>query len=146
LKTELESPSGEKISFEDILFNDSFKLIYLDFWATWCAPCIMEMPYSQKLVDELKSDSIMFAYISIDKDRNKWGKKVSTLPQGKNVRQFYLGHNENLIQEMEILSVPRYFLVNTHGQMISNNAPRPQSKEIRELFYKNIRKQLTDKK
>lgn len=139
LQTELFRPSGEKIMLKEIFANDTNKLTYIDFWATWCAPCLMEMPNSKKLAEEFKNDSIMFVYISIDRDREKWLKRISTLPQGKNIGHYYLGDDTNFSKEMEIISVPRYFLIGRNGRMISSKAPRPASKEIRELISDNLK-------
>ena len=134
LETELETPFGEKHSLRQVLSMNSGKSIYIDFWATWCAPCLMEMPKSKELVQEFKNDSTVFLYMSIDIDKKKWIEKINNLPGDKNVNHYYLGEGTNFAKEMGILSIPRYFLVGKTGQIISSDAPRPQSKEIRELI------------
>ena len=139
LETQLEGQSGKGTVLKEMLSTHSNKLIYMDFWATWCGPCLMEMPHSEKLAEEFKSDSVEFAYISIDKDKNKWRKKIASLPNGKKAHHYYLGEGTNFAKEMEIQSVPRYILIGKNGQMISSNAPRPRSKEIRELISEYVR-------
>lgn len=47
------------------------KTIFLNFWATWCPPCIAEMPNIQSLYEDVKSDSIEFVMISLDEDHTK---------------------------------------------------------------------------
>ena len=138
LEAELETSVGEKHKLREILSKYSGKLIYLDFWATWCAPCLMEMPDSKKLTEEFKNDSIEFVYLSIDKDKNKWLKKVATLPAGNKVHHYRLAEGENFIKEMEIPAVPRYILTGADGRIISFDAPRPRSEEIRRLISQNI--------
>jgi len=111
LEGELETHAGEKHSLKEILSKYSDKLIYVDFWATWCGPCLMEMPDSKKLTQEFKNDSIQFIYLSIDKDKSKWLKKLATLPSGSNVHHYRLADGERFIREMEISGIPRYILI-----------------------------------
>lgn len=62
------------LSLDDDAFNlDRFKgkTIFLNFWATWCPPCIAEMPNIQSLYDEVQSDSIQFVMVSLDEDHQK---------------------------------------------------------------------------
>lgn len=49
---EMQSSSVHEI-FADLLKNNRNKVIYVDFWATWCAPCLAEFPNSKKLETEL---------------------------------------------------------------------------------------------
>lgn len=47
------------------------KTIFLNFWATWCPPCIAEMPNIQSLYEDVDSDSIQFVMVSLDEDHQK---------------------------------------------------------------------------
>lgn len=57
---------GNIKSFEDF----RGKVIFFNFWATWCPPCLAEMPNIAKLHDELK-DEVVFVMLSVDEDFNK---------------------------------------------------------------------------
>lgn len=78
----------ENVNAEELLsniktaFND--KALILDFWATWCGPCLMDMPFSKKLHDEFKNDSIEFVYLctSYGSDIEKWKSKIIELQMG----------------------------------------------------------------
>ncbi len=65
----VKNMDGEKIEASD-LFED--KIIFLNFWATWCSPCVAELPSIQKLYDKF-GDRVTFACIADDKigDINK---------------------------------------------------------------------------
>ena len=138
LQTELESATGEKISLGELLMNYPQNLIYLDFWATWCGPCLLEMPASEKLQQEFNNGSIEFVYLSIDSDKQRWLKKTATLPQGKNAHHYRVKDGLRFMNEMGGSSVPRYMLIGKNGGMINFNAPRPRSLELRRLINENI--------
>lgn len=64
----LLSLDGSRTDLES--FRD--KVIFLNFWATWCAPCIAEMPSIQKLYEELDQEAeIVFLLVSLDESTDK---------------------------------------------------------------------------
>lgn len=60
----LISAEGEALSLGDF----QGKTIFMNFWATWCPPCIAEMPNIQKLYESTANDSLVFVMISLDED------------------------------------------------------------------------------
>ncbi|HEX2847329.1 MAG TPA: TlpA disulfide reductase family protein [Chitinophagaceae bacterium] len=59
------------------------KALVLDLWATWCAPCLSEMPHSKKLQQNTKDLPVVFVYLctSNSSDKDKWKTKVAELQQ-----------------------------------------------------------------
>lgn len=73
--------NGETVSLQDL----KGKVVVMNFWATWCPPCIAEMPSLQKLHEELKAEKdIVFMAIEVDQDIDKatkfMAKNKYTLP------------------------------------------------------------------
>ena len=60
----LKDENGERRSFEEF----KGKTVFLNVWATWCPPCIAEMPDIHSLYEEMKGDSVEFVMISRDAD------------------------------------------------------------------------------
>ena len=124
-----ENFSGGRTSLKDLKGS----LLYIDVWATWCGPCIKEMPALKDLVAEYAGKNIEFVSISIDHktDYEKWRKMV---PE-KNVGGVQLYDEEGLSSDfMKAFSVgliPRIMMIDAEGKIISSNAPRPSSKEVR---------------
>jgi peroxiredoxin len=65
-----EDISGKEISFEKYLG----KVVLIDFWATWCSPCLAEMPNLKKLYDEFKDQDFEIIGISVDTDKEQLNK------------------------------------------------------------------------
>jgi len=64
----LITPEGKKIKYSKL----KDKTIFINYWATWCPPCLGEMPHIEKLYNQLKDNpDITFLMISKDKDFEK---------------------------------------------------------------------------
>lgn len=116
-------------SFEELLKKHEGNTIYVDFWASWCAPCLEEMPSSFKAASTYKD--IVFLYISVDKDINAWSKEAKRL--GLDERNSYLlstGFKSNLAKQLKIQTIPHYVIINSKGEIQNRNAPRPSDDEL----------------
>ncbi len=67
LNISLENSKGEKINMEQF----RGKVIFLNFWATWCPPCIAEMPGINNLYKEVNHDNVEFIMLSVDQNFEK---------------------------------------------------------------------------
>jgi len=117
----------------------SFKgtLIYVDVWATWCGPCKAEIPYLQKLEEEYQGYcTITFLSVSVDTDKDAWLKMVAEKEMG-GVQLWADGWSE-ITKSYAIFGIPRFMLFSADGNVISTNAPRPSSDEIRGLLNANL--------
>lgn len=77
----------------DILNNTGEELIVCNFWATWCKPCIEEMPFFDRLQDEFKEDEVRIIFVSIDDMKN--AEKVKTFVRQQQVRSQVMQLNVN---------------------------------------------------
>jgi len=72
-----ESKNKKQISIKDF----KGKIVVVDFWATWCSPCIRDMPAYLSLAEKLKdNDKIVFLAISVDSERILWEKMIEEKP------------------------------------------------------------------
>ena len=123
-----KSPKGEVVSLTSL----KGKMVYIDVWATWCRPCIREIPKAKEMKEAFKGKDVAFLYISVDENLTAWKKFLAKDSDFSNAihAATYTGWKSELSEKYLIQSIPRYFLIDKEGNIISANAPRPSSKEI----------------
>ncbi|CAH8283216.1 thiol-disulfide isomerase/thioredoxin [Mariniflexile fucanivorans] len=94
------------------LENLKGKVIFMNYWATWCPPCVAEMPSINKLYEEM-GDDVAFVMISFDKDFEK--AKSFNKSKGYNFPIYTLASN---IPEMfESSALPTTFIIDAKGNL-----------------------------
>jgi len=111
-------------------------LVYLDVWATWCGPCIAEVPSLDRLQKDYVDKNIVFLSVSVDTDKEAWIKMLSDDELGG--VQLWADGWSQITRSYAIFGIPRFMLIDEAGVLISADAPRPSSDEIRSLIEKNI--------
>jgi thiol-disulfide isomerase/thioredoxin len=130
----------QKVPFEEALKMHAGKLIYIDFWASWCIPCRTAMPSSKKLRGLFKNDKIVFIYVSIDEDFQRWRNASASedLFEYNYSYLLYNPKNSKLLKQLSITSIPRYLLISQNGKIIHSNAPGPDSKDLLALIQNSL--------
>lgn len=127
-----ENFKGGKTSLTDL----KGKFAYIDVWATWCAPCKAEIPFLKALEKEFEGKNIAFVSISVDKPEayETWKKMVATEQLGG--VQLYADNNfeSQFILDYGINAIPRFILIDTEGNIVEADAPRPSDPKLKELF------------
>jgi thiol-disulfide isomerase/thioredoxin len=98
------------------------KVIYVDIWATWCGPCMAEMPHFEQLKEKYKGNpSVAFVSLSIDDDKAGWRKSIQR--RGAGGYQWLIGRNS--LSAYNIVSIPRLLLIDKDFRIVDLNAKRP---------------------
>ncbi len=105
------------------------KVVYVDFWASWCGPCRAEMPAADKLHKALsdKGRQVVFLNVSVDVSADNWRKNIpDSYLNVINVHSPGDGKwSSPALKAYGISSIPRYVLIGPDGHIVSGNAPRP---------------------
>ena len=99
------------------------KVVYIDIWATWCAPCQEELPKLQKLEKAFQGTNICFVSMSIDKDKAAWEKQVKDQKLGG--IQLYAGPDSKFCDDYKVKGIPHFILIDAEGNIIEANMTRP---------------------
>jgi len=106
------------------------KVVILNFWATWCKPCIAEMPSIDRMIAELGEEEYVYLAAS-DENLDKIKKFVE-----KNPHQFQYAHLKTNIYKLGLSVLPTTFIINREGEVVERviGAREWDSKETIELL------------
>ena len=130
----LPDVNGTMISLADF----KGKLVYIDLWATWCGPCIKEIPYLHALERQLDKEQIQFISISFDsaKDSTKWSNYVIDNHLSGIQLLADKKHHDSFSEQLNIKTIPRFILLDREGKIIDANAKRPSDPKLKEALIK----------
>ncbi len=108
----LEAANGQLLSLHDW----QGQTLFLNFWATWCAPCLAEMPDLEALYQKLKQQpNLRFAFISTDQD---WEKaKAFMVKKGYEMPLYRVLHGSALFN---VTTLPTTLVINNAGELVVN--------------------------
>lgn len=117
--------------------NYKNKVIFLNFWATWCMPCVAELPSINKLYNQFKNEDIVFLLISdenIEKVKNYKDRKKYDVP-------FFIQDENSIIPKIYFSpGIPTTFIINKKGEIIkaSSGAEDWDDKEFIDIVQKLV--------
>lgn len=114
---------GSEILIEKLglISSRSERFIFMDFWGSWCGPCMKEMPLYPELIAKFSEKPIDFLFLAVDTQEDKIQEVKNKY--GIKGRFISLTGNETKMLEntLQFSSYPRHFIVDSSGMVLSNS-------------------------
>ena len=123
-----EDAAHHRSKLKDVFNKD---IVLIDCWATWCIPCIEQMPALNELINKFK-DRVQFVAISADQFLPKWDNWITNKHNAdKLIVQLHAqnGFQHEFFSRLLINAIPRYLLISKSGKILNMAMPYPSEKE-----------------
>lgn len=133
---EVPKTEGDKV-FDAIMEKYKGKVVYVDFWATWCGPCRSGIEQIKPLKDEMANDNVVFVYISAPTSpKTTYDNMIPTI-KGEHYRASEDEWN-TLCGMFNISGIPHCVLVGKDGKVINSHLSYMGNDQLKALLTKHI--------
>lgn len=91
------------------------KILFINFWASWCAPCQKELPQLDQLMSEYKGKEVSLVAINIDTDRSQAEATLEKLRIGISKMEILLDPESKVVSAYNVDSMPSSFILDQNG-------------------------------
>lgn len=131
IDVELSEADGKKSQLSELVKANKVTLI--DFWASWCGPCIKEVPHLKAAYDAHKANGFEIIGISVDKEAQAWQDAIKEYDM--NWLHFNDTEENGPATQYGVTSIPHTLLVDQEGKVIAMNLRGDQLlKKLEELM------------
>ena len=127
---EPESNEEKSISgdfWKEIKEKYSGKVLYVDIWATWCAPCRTEFQYAIDLHKKLENENVAFINLCLSSKKDNWKAEIENSKIGGENYFFNEEQSQLLRDKLKFEGFPTFLIIDKLGNIVNANAPRPSS-------------------
>ena len=97
------------------------KWVLIDFWASWCGPCLEELPELVKVYKAFHASGFDVVGISIDDDAQAWQKAAKKMKLSWNHLSDLNGWDSKAVEVYKVPGIPTNLLVNPSGKIVASN-------------------------
>ncbi|GAA5141383.1 TlpA family protein disulfide reductase [Thalassotalea piscium] len=119
--------AGTLSDFEQQLEAHKGKVVYLDFWASWCVPCRRSFPWMNKLQTQYKDQGLVVFSVNLDADKTFATQFLTEVPA--NFYIFYDPKGE-VAKALKVRGMPSSYLIDRSGNIVSSHVGFNDKKQI----------------
>lgn len=133
---------NKTVSYEDLKGE---KLTIIDFWATWCKPCVRSIPKLVQVYDKYKDQGVQFIGMNVDGSRNL--PKVKPMVRSLKIKYpVLLDLNNQIMNDLNITSIPYLLIVDSGNNIVATHVGyRPGDEKILHEEITNLLKKSGEK-
>lgn len=126
--------NGNEVSLSDF----RGKVVYLKFWASWCGPCMRQVPPAKELKERLSGqEDLVFIYVSIDTDTAAWRNTIAR-NEITGVHFNTPGRERGVPTLFQVKWIPAFFIIGKDGNIFDNRPPQPADPGVEEALLKAL--------
>ena len=113
------------------------KVVYLDFWASWCAPCRRSFPWMNEMKAKYQDDGLVIIGVNVDSEPGLADEFLAETPASFRIIRDPDGR---LARRFELLGMPNSFLINRDGEVVAkhvgfrSDSPEKYERQLRQLL------------
>ena len=115
----MTSVDGKKVSLKDEVAKHEITIV--DFWASWCGPCMHEVPNLVSLYNKYKDTGLGIVGISLDEDEDSWKSAIEENKMSWTQLSDLQGWNNAAARLYGVESIPHILVVNKKGEIIAED-------------------------